>query len=151
MKTLTLATAFVVMAASFSTTGFAADEKTAKAEPRAEIIFVNKKAKKRSPYVSHAIYRTDASIQKQRAQNLLIDVSSKHFKKKFFKRKFLGHRGGGFGHKRFGHGSYGHNSFGHSGFGHQSFGHNGFGHNSLGHGGGKFKKKAVIGKLLFGL
>jgi len=154
MKTLTLATAFVVMAASFSTTGFAADDKTAKAEPRAEITFVNKKAKKRSPYVSHAIYLTDAAANKRRAQNLLIDVSGKSFKKKFLKKKFLGH-GGGFGHQGFGHGGFSQGGFGHSGFGHGGFhnggfGHKKFGHSGFGHGGTKLKKKALIGKFLFG-
>lgn len=123
MKNITLATALVVLAATFATPGSAANKTVGdKAQAVAEITFVSKKSKKRSQYVSPAIYRTDVTGQKQRAKNLLIDVSSKKFKKKFFKKKFYGQRRGGFGHRSFGHGGFHSGGFGHGGFGHGGFG-----------------------------
>lgn len=141
MKTLTLASALVVLAATFATPGFAADKKVGdKAQAVAEITFVNK-TKKRSPYVSPAVYRTDASAKAERAKNLLIDVKGKRFKKKFFKKRSFGHHRRGFGQRGFGH-----RGFSSGGFGHNGFGHGGFkGH---GHGfGGKLLKKKFFGKL----
>ena len=148
MKNLTLATALVVLAATFATSGFAADQKVeAKAQAVAEITFVNKAKKKRSPYVSPAIYRTDITGQKERAKNLLIDVSSRKLKKKFFKKKSFGHRNRGFGHRGFSGrgGGFGHSGFGHGGFHNDGFGHSGFGHGGFGLG-TKLKKKLIFGK-----
>jgi len=155
MKNLTLATTFVVLAATFASPGIAADRDARQtAQAVAEITFVNK-TKKSSAYLSPAIYRTDASANAQRSENLLIDVSGRHFKKKFFKRKSFGSHRRGFGHRSFGHRGFGHRSFGHGGFGHRNFGHNAFDHGRNGFkghhsDGGKLKKKKFLGKLLFG-
>jgi len=53
MKNLALAATFIVMAATFATSGFAADAEVGKSEASAEITFVNKQ-KKRSAYVTQA-------------------------------------------------------------------------------------------------
>lgn len=140
MKRLTLTTTFVVLAATFATPGFSSDQKIDHVkQPVPAITFINS-AKKKSPYVAPAIYRTDASAEQERAKNLLIDVSSKRFKKKFFKKRSFGHHRRGFGHRGFGHSRFGHGIHGHH--------HGGF----RGHGLHKdeLKKKKLIGKLLFG-
>jgi len=153
MKSFTLAATFVVLAASFAAPGFAADGDGAKVHAPAEITFVSKTATQ-NPHISHAVYLTDATASGQRNQNLLVDVSGRHFKKKFLKRKsfsrnFSHHRG--IGHSGFKRRNFGHRSFGHSGFGHRNFGHGGFGHHrgDFGHG-GKVIKKGLFGKLFFG-
>ena len=146
MKKLTLATTFVVLAATFATPGFAADKKVGdKARTVAEITFVSKAKKNRSASLSPAVYRTDITAQKQRAKTLLIDVNGKKFGKKFF-----GHRRGGFGRRGFKSRGFGHGGFHHGGFGHNRYGHGSFGNSGFGHGGfglgTKLKKKFFFGK-----